>query len=378
MKRIVISCDGTWSRADARRPTNALKLVGAVEPEDADGIEQVVCHLDGVGSGHGTGGLARLIDRTLGGALGAGLMRNVAEAYRFLVLNHAPDDEVYLFGFSRGAYTARTLVGLIRNCGLLGREDIGHLPATIELYQSRDPQDHPNGDRARSFRTRYAKCGPDVWPTLAYLGVWDTVGALGIPKHLWWAARANRGLAFHDTALSAKVRAARHAVAIDERRRTYVPALWDNLVELNAGRGTGPYQQVWFPGNHGAVGGGAASPCLSNDPLHWVAVGAMEQGLCLSGDALSRWSLERDCRAFTGGRCGLLDRMTAMGYCDRTGPRRMEELSHSAFLRWYLEPGWRPGALRSLQDTLAQLPASERVVVEKEPCADVSINKYVE
>ena len=102
---------------------------------------------------------------------------------------------------------------------------------------------------------------------LAYIGVWDTVGALGVPGHLRLAALANRGLAFHDTALSRGVRAARHAVAIDERRRTFPPTLWDNLAALNAGAAAAPYEQRWFPGDHGSVGGGGAVTALSDDAL---------------------------------------------------------------------------------------------------------------
>jgi len=121
MKRIVIASDGTWSRLDAPHPTNVAKLAQAVLPQAPDGVAQITCHLDGVGTGRGTGRLARGIDRMLGGLFGTGLTETIEEAYRFLVLTYAPGDEIYLFGFSRGAFSARSLAGLIRNCGILDR-----------------------------------------------------------------------------------------------------------------------------------------------------------------------------------------------------------------------------------------------------------------
>lgn len=240
MKRIVIACDGTWSRLDARHPTNVVKLAQAVSPEGPDGTAQVVFHLDGVGAGRGTGRLARGIDRALGGAFGAGLMGRLEEAYRLLAFNHAPGDEIFLFGFSRGAFTARSLAGLIRTAGIVGRGSAAAIPQALELYRRRGAGAHPEAEAARAFRAAHS--GGEA-PGLRYLGVWDTVGALGVPGHLRLAALCNRGLRFHDTALSGRVAAARHAVAIDERRRAFPPTLWDNLDALNAGRAEAPYRQ---------------------------------------------------------------------------------------------------------------------------------------
>ena len=137
MKRIVIACDGTWNRLDAARQTNVAKLVEAVLPAAEDGVPQVVCHLDGVGSGRGTGRVARALDRALGGTLGLGLEATLAEAYRFLVLTYAPGDDIHLLGFSRGAYTARSLAGLIRCCGILERAHADAVPAALARYQAR-------------------------------------------------------------------------------------------------------------------------------------------------------------------------------------------------------------------------------------------------
>jgi uncharacterized protein (DUF2235 family) len=351
MKRIVVCCDGTWNRADARHPSNALRLARAVEPQGPDGTVQIVCHLDGVGSGRGTGWLSRLTDKALGGAMGLGLAENVAEAYRFLVFNYAPGDSIYLFGYSRGAFTARSLVGLIRNCGILERDRIVLLPKAIRLYRQRGDASHPNGDRARKFRARNAVGGMEFFPDLAYLGVWETVGALGVPEHMILARMLNRGFEFHDTRLTAKVAAARHAVAIDERRRTFQPALWDNLDELNASDPTVPYRQVWFPGNHGCVGGGASLP-LSNDALYWIACGAENAGLALCPETLSSWLGNRDAYAPLPPAGGALQRLVAMGYTDRSGPASIGDLAHAGLERWRHDASYRPGALRLLTDLL--------------------------
>jgi uncharacterized protein (DUF2235 family) len=353
MKRIIVTCDGTWKRADARRPTNVVRLARAVLPEGRDGIKQILCHVEGVGSGRGTGAVARAIDVALGGVFGLGLMDALEEAYRFLVLNHAAGDEIHVFGFSRGAFTARSLVGLIRNCGILRRDRIGLVPEALALYRARGGDSHPQARAAREFRARHA-AGDDLGrPRVAYLGVWDTVGALGIPAHLYLAARVNRGLAFHDTALSGLARAARHAVAIDERRRTFPPALWDNLAELNARAGGERYRQLWFPGEHASVGGGDGSDLLANDALLWVAEGAIEAGLALDPKARESWSRERDCCAPFGAAASPLRRAMSLGHRDRTGPDGAEALARAALWRWRLDPGYRPGALARIAPALA-------------------------
>ena len=364
MKRIVIACDGTWSRLDAEHPTNVAKLVKAVLPAAPDGVAQIVCHLDGVGTGRGTGWLARGLDRLLGGAFGQGLTATIEEAYRFLVLTYAPGDEVYLFGFSRGAFTARSLAGLIRNCGILDRGNASAIPEALRLYWARSPERGPDGERALVFRAaqasrvtvgaaeadwRAARGLPAGQPLrLAYLGVWDTVGALGVPGYLAAAAWLNRGLAFHDTALSRIVRAARHAVAIDERRRMFPPTLWGNLDALNAGTAGAPYAQCWFPGDHGAVGGGRAVSALSDGALVWVAEGAAAAGLALDPAAVAAWAAGRDCLGPLQGPPRLIWRLLAFDCRDRAGPRALGEVAEAALRRWRADPGYRPRPLRRL------------------------------
>lgn len=368
MKRIVICCDGTWNRLDGRRPTNVARLAKAVSPRSDDGAAQVTLHLDGVGAGRGVGPLSRAIDRLAGGLFGAGLMANVETAYRFLAFNYAPGDAIFLFGFSRGAFMARTIAGLIRNCGIPEPTRAGEIGAALALYRSRGAEAHPDATAACAFRADFAPhlCVSDddaAWRRragrpagsplrIAYIGAWDTVGALGLPRGLALARWINSDLRFHDTRLSRGVLAARHAVAIDERRRAFPPTLWDNLDELNSGRtGPGTYEQRWFPGDHGAVGGGV-EPRLSNDALLWVAEGAKDHGLALDPKALAQWASERDCMAAIPGPSGLAGTLLRLARADRAGPEQISELAPSALTRWRRDPGWRPGALERVAGDL--------------------------
>ena len=166
-----------------------------------------------------------------------------------------------------------------------------------------------------------------------------------MPAHLWLASRFNRGLGFHDTALSPMVAAARHAVAIDERRRSFPPTLWDNLDTLNGGV-AGAYAQRWFPGDHGSVGGGGAVTALSDDALLWVAEGAAAAGLGLDPAAVAAWARARDWRGpLAARRPGLLRRLLNLDCADRNGPARPGEVSEAAARRWRGDPDYRPAAL---------------------------------
>ena len=209
-------------------------------------------------------------------------------------------DEVYIFGFSRGAFAARSLAGMIRSCGIAPRSHLGRIPEAVARYVSRAPETHPEHPHSYTFRADFApdtatsraefnwrrKMGDQtaIQLTLPYFGVWDTVGALGLPAFLPFADRFNAQYQFHDTMLSSSVLSARHAVALDERRKTFPPHLWSNLANLNALFDTdGPqkapaYLQQWFAGDHGSVGGGGSRIGLSSIAMHWVAMGLRTQG----------------------------------------------------------------------------------------------------
>jgi uncharacterized protein (DUF2235 family) len=303
----------------------------------------------------------------MGGAFGSGLTETIEEAYRFLVFTYAPGDEVHLFGFSRGAFTARSLAGMIRNCGILERAQAAAIPEALALYRARSAKAGPDSPRALAFRAAHAApvttgATEAAWRAarglpagvplrLAYLGVWDTVGALGVPGYLGAAAWLNRGLRFHDTALSWTVAAARHAVAIDERRRTFPPTLWENLRALNGGD-DGPFAQRWFPGDHGSVGGGAPVTALSDEALVWVAEGAEASGLALDPDAVADWRAGRDALGPLASAKSLLRRLLTLDSADRAGPTRLGELADAAVRRWRGDPGYRPAPLRGLAELL--------------------------
>jgi uncharacterized protein (DUF2235 family) len=267
-RRLVVCCDGTWNRPDQLddglpAPTNVSKLALGVAREDADGAAQLVHYQPGVGT--------RRFERIRGGAFGLGLSRNVQDCYRFLVESYQPGDELYFFGFSRGAFTARSTVGLVRNSGILRAEHVDRLGDAYRLYRSRDDSAHPRGREAELFRRMYSHPEPEI----RFVGVWDTVGSLGIPIDGVRLPFVTKRWAFHDTELSSHVRFAYHAVAIDERRGPFRPTLWKQ--QEHATEQT--LEQLFFAGVHSDVGGGYSEPALSDIALLWMVERAGDSGL---------------------------------------------------------------------------------------------------
>jgi len=291
-KRLVVCFDGTWNSADAARSeTNVARLARAVRANSGqDGIRQITLYLRGVG----TTGIA--LQRLVGGAFGEGVDDNIRSGYMFLVQNYVPGDEIFLFGFSRGAFSARSLSGLIGSCGLLKRQRLADLRAAWSYYQTASPR-----SPADFCEKHGSDCHTEV--KIAFLGVWDTVGALGVP-----ATMRNRLFAapnrFHDTEPSRIVQRGRHALAIDELRRSFVPTLWTGVEPPGC-----DIRQMWFAGAHSDVGGGYTNRRLAEIPLLWMAEEAQAAGLQLDFTMLppatggapdpvaphheSRWSLTR-------------------------------------------------------------------------------------
>jgi hypothetical protein len=269
MKRLVICCDGTWNRADTTTVTNIEKIARTVqvEPSSAQGVQQMVMYLPGVGTaGYQT-------DKILGGAFGLGLFHHVLNAYRFLALNYRPGDQIFLFGFSRGAYTARSLAGMVGKVGLLTREALIDGVLRDAGLRYRHPPDAPwpaGWDDPQTFRAQH--CHREV--PIHFLGVFDTVGALGVPGAL------SRRHQFHDVRLGPAVRVARQALAIDEPRMKFEPCLWEAVPPAGSpDQTTDRIKQVWFEGCHSDVGGGYAEAGLSDTALLWMATEAQAQGL---------------------------------------------------------------------------------------------------
>jgi uncharacterized protein (DUF2235 family) len=274
-RRLVVFCDGTWNSADKPAVTNVCKLKDATVESD----EQLVKYEPGVGTKFG--------ERIRGGAFGYGLSRNVRDCYAWLVEKYTPGDELWFFGFSRGAFTARSLAGLVRNSGILLPEHRGMVADAYKLYRSRKPGDAPWEEEATAWRARYSH----PLPRITFIGVWDTVGALGIPVLRFRFPGISKRWTFHDTTLSSYVDNAYHAVSIDERRKAFVPTLWvkqvkdGKVVEPPAGQ---TVEQVWFAGVHSDVGGGYEEPELSEIPLLWIADRARDCGLVLKPAHLAR------------------------------------------------------------------------------------------
>ena len=321
MKHIVVCFDGTWNTLDSPYPTNVVKTAQLAAPMSSEGIAQVIHYDEGVGSGDVA--VAKDADRLLGGAFGVGLMNNIERAYRFLTFNYASGDRLFVFGFSRGAFSARSFGGLIRNSGILQREHVGRVKEALKLYQDASEETAPNAPKSCAFRAKYGVPGyfndidrewraknlgteaaNDQPLTIEYMGVWDTVGAMGVPSYITGAARLNERFRFHDCSLSSSVRSARHAVALDEKRRVFDATLWDNIDDLNQKAGAAalpldqrPYLQQWFPGDHGSVGGGGEITAISNFTLAWILEGAMRRGLGLDTQRLEALRAESDYRA---------------------------------------------------------------------------------
>ena len=272
MKRIIVCCDGTWSKPGTKDrgqlvETNVEKLYKAVNTENP-GIEQIKYYGQGVGTGF------TITDRLLGGSFGLGIDSSIQDAYKFLMWSYEPGDELYLFGFSRGAYTVRSLVGLIRNCGIMKPEFLHLVNEAYHLYRDRTELTHPESDLMKAFKKSYGK---EDETTIKFLGVWDTVGSLGVPLSSFsgW----NRKYRFHDVKLGGQIKYAYHALAIDERRKFFQPTLWE--VSQAAMERPDPQvsEQVWFPGTHCNVGGGYVDSGLSNVALQWMVEKANATGL---------------------------------------------------------------------------------------------------
>ncbi|HYH69293.1 MAG TPA: DUF2235 domain-containing protein [Urbifossiella sp.] len=266
MKRIVLCFDGTWNTPaddaipeEERVETNVRRFFQSVPLTAADGTVQDPWYNEGVGTGR--------LNRELGGAFGVGLDQHIVDGYRHLVDTYEDGDEVYVLGFSRGAYTARSLVGMIRNCGLVRPKFAAlRVPMAFGIYRTR--QDGPDSSVARGFRSAF---GREI--RVRFLGLWDTVGALGIPGP--FLDRVDAALyQFHDTRLSSIVDRAYHALALDEHRSDYAATLWDEAAAPGQ-----VFEQRWFAGAHSDVGGGYPDRRLSDLSLRWMQDRAAEAGL---------------------------------------------------------------------------------------------------
>jgi uncharacterized protein (DUF2235 family) len=327
-RNIVLLFDGTWNNRKTR--TNVLRMRQSIDSEGQDDKEQPCRYLTGVGtSWH---------NRFTGGLFGRGLSENIREGYAWLARKqHEADDRIFVLGFSRGAYSARSCVGLIRKCGLLNSPNDENVEKAYALYRDKDVA--PDDARAVEFRARNSQ---EV--RVRFIGVWDTVGALGIPvARIPFSTDYYR---WHDTRLSKIVDYAYHAIAIDERRKAYAPAVW---TERKADE-THEVEQRWFIGAHSNVGGGYEElkpDTLANLTLRWMQDKAEAAGLKLK----SKQAVDpaRDCLGtiidshaeFAFG----LYKWVSERYERPFGEGVNEVIDPSAWTRWRQDSGYRPASL---------------------------------
>jgi hypothetical protein len=258
VSRLILCLDGTWNTADAENITNIVRIRDLIDPKpkiDGGGTEdQRVYYHDGVGTG------LSWRDKVIGGMGGYGLDHNVRAAYRFISSHYKPDLELYIFGFSRGAFTARSLLGYLSAPGLLRAEHCSRENEARAWRYYRTPPD----DRYPQEAGGLAQLShPNV--RIRCVGVFDTVGALGVPVHAFsnWNRRRFQ---FHDVTLGTNVDYAFHALAIDEKRGPFQASLW----QYPNHKYFTDVEQVWFPGVHANTGGGYEDRGLSDRTLQWM------------------------------------------------------------------------------------------------------------
>ena len=284
-KNIVILSDGTGQGASMPQEerTNVWKLWNATE-KAAPG-RQVTFYDEGLGAEHKSEWWRWGYD-VASRATGLGISQNVKDCYTALIEYYEPGDRVFLFGFSRGAFTVRSLGGVLSLCGIPQRDDAGNSPrdrqnkkgrlALVEEAVEKVYKHYGDDDKEKErialgadYRDRYRSFSVDASnPAFPYfIGVWDTVRALGIPGSsglvLWRHA-------FHDARLNPRVPYARQALSIDENRQIFAPEIWDESMESPEAKARGRIKQVWFPGVHSDIGGGYAETGLSDLALEWM------------------------------------------------------------------------------------------------------------
>jgi uncharacterized protein (DUF2235 family) len=352
-KNIVLFSDGTGNSAAKPFKTNVWRLYQAIDtvpPTDPKARRQIAFYDEGVG----TDNIKPLA--ILGGALGLGVWSNVRDLYTFVCRNYQPGDQIYAFGFSRGAFTVRLLVGLIGRCGIVkGKPDseaklLEAVQMAYEAYRRdfliraskqrgmiyhyllRPPHYHSDKSGRNAFIALPERDTIQFQVDIAFLGVWDTVDAYGMPVDELKLAidRWVWPMSFADRELSPRVQMARHALSLDDERPTFRPVLWNELAEAPRNpaerRSLSPQQvqQVWFAGVHANVGGGYADDGLAYVALDWMMEEAGKAQLRFLPGARETVRERADAHGeHYDSRSGLA------GYY-RYGPRRVAELCNDA------------------------------------------------
>ena len=358
-KRLAIFLDGTWNQVNSN--TNVWRMRALCAPKDAAGTPQLIYYEVGVNG-------------FLGGVFGKGLNDNIRLAYEWLVENYNAGDEIYIFGFSRGAYTARSLAGLIAKLGILKPGSPIGITQLYDRYKRGNEETIWRLADMQSSGNLQGITTEERWllkysqrAEVKMVGVWDTVGSLGLK------AFSNEGISrstldYLETGLRIHILSGYHALAIDEHRGDFAPTLWSvrhpkdpNAVSA-APRDIAKVEQRWFVGAHANVGGGYATDLLSQAPLQWMMKKAQSQGLAfrnevdLDGDALSA-PLADSYKEFA---YGFYSKVTSPLYRTIGGEPDVQDngthvnvnetIDKSVFDRWRTDPSYRPRNLLEWAD----------------------------
>ncbi|WP_082469971.1 DUF2235 domain-containing protein [Methylobacterium sp. Leaf86] len=365
MKRLAIFLDGTWNTLGNN--TNVWRLKSLCDPLAED---QMVYYGQGVGTRFG--------EKARGGLSGYGLDNEIIDAYTWLAQVYDEGDEIFVFGFSRGAYAARSLSGLIAKCGVLkpgAPLSIEQLFARYRRADDRTIRELLAADAAppANLEERWLLAHTTV-ADIKFVGVWDTVGSVGHPL-MTMKSRVKR-YRFLDTHLRKANLHAFHAVALDEHRKSFEPTFWTvttpNGSPATSGRTLDQVEQRWFVGAHANVGGGYPSDILAQAPLQWLMGKAVLHGLAFragfetdpvdpkapiadSYANFTPWWLRHVSKPFyrpVGPPPSVGTKLTTS--------RINETIDGSVFERWRENPGYRPPGLKAWADRLRIDPASLR------------------
>ena len=331
-KNIILCSDGTGNSGGKGFGTNVWRIYNAINHQPSPNLTQIPFYDDGVGSQD-----YKLL-RAFGGIFGWGISKNLRDLYAFLMLHYRAGDRIYLFGFSRGAFTIRTLGNMIRYCGVadcdgLSISGINDLAGeALHLYKNRDAKrcvgrDADGGEALVKFKAERGRLNDDAVPSkdipIEFIGVWDTVEALGLPidemKHglnLWF------GLQFRDgeNDLHPRIRSAFHALSMDDERLTFHPVLWDEKQKVEGQT----VVQVWFPGVHANVGGGYPRDQMALVALTWMMEQAHAKGLEFHESLLKEYQRDRDVNG------QIYDSRAGLGMYYRYGPRDIRRIAEKA------------------------------------------------
>lgn len=330
-KNIILCSDGTGNKGGHGNDTNVYKLYKSVDIHHPD-YPQITYYDNGLGA------QKNKFIRALTELFGFGFQANVCDLYEFLSRNYEPGDAVYIFGFSRGAATVRAFTGLLYACGLVNRYDNqgqekssdqlrAEIAEAIKAYEKIGDNRQPANAFKASKALHHVQYVPEGVVPIKFIGVWDSVSALGFPKD--WSITVNWFFGFLDTffdgvfphnfydyKLNATIENAYQALSIDDERKTFRPMVWDE----SANGFSGVVEQVWFSGAHSNIGGGYPRTGLSNISMEWMLARAVEHGLVLKTGVETKYKQGADIYD------QLYDSRDGFGLYYRYAPRDIDKL----------------------------------------------------